>query len=66
MPLARAQAVDLLTAAGLTMKARGDTGRARAYLRAANAIARRPDFEALLAARTVSYTHLTLPTTERV
>lgn len=45
----KAEAVDLLTAMGLGMRRRGDLGRARAYMRAANAIARRDDFDELLA-----------------
>lgn len=41
--------VDLLTAMSLHMKARGDAGRARAYMRAANAVARAADFDTLVA-----------------
>lgn len=44
-PDLRASVVDLLTAMGHAKKRRGDTGRARAYLAAANAIARRADFD---------------------
>lgn len=45
------EVVDLLTALGLSLKKKGEQHRARAYLHAANAIARRDDFEALLHAR---------------
>jgi DNA polymerase (family X) len=38
----KAEVVDLLVAMGLQMRRRGDHGRARAYLRAANELARRP------------------------
>lgn len=45
----KAQVVDLLTAMGLAMKRRGDLRRSRAYMRAANSIARTEAFEQLLA-----------------
>jgi DNA polymerase/3'-5' exonuclease PolX len=44
----KAEAVDLLIALGLAMRQRGDEGRAKAYLRAANQVARQADFEALV------------------
>lgn len=47
-PLARAAVVDLLTQLGIAWKRRGDMGRSRAYLRAANSVARTEEFEALL------------------
>jgi histidinol phosphatase-like PHP family hydrolase len=46
--LARAAIVDLLTQMGIAWKRRGDQRRARAYMRAANQVARTEDFEALL------------------
>ncbi|HEX2021267.1 MAG TPA: PHP domain-containing protein [Candidatus Thermoplasmatota archaeon] len=46
----KADVVELLAAMANAMKRRADLHRARAYARAANAVARRPDFEALLAA----------------
>ena len=42
------QVVDLLTAMGITMKRKGDLHRSRAYMHAANAIARSAEFEQLL------------------
>lgn len=44
----KAEVVDLLTAMGLALKRRGEVPRARAYLGAANTIARLDDFEQLL------------------
>jgi histidinol phosphatase-like PHP family hydrolase len=45
---ARAAVVELLTLMGGAMRERGDLRRAGAYLRAANSVARAPDFEAKL------------------
>lgn len=42
----KAAVVDLLVDLGLAMKRKGDLGRARAYFKAANAVARTPDLEA--------------------
>ncbi|MEA3199548.1 MAG: polymerase [Thermoplasmata archaeon] len=44
----RDEVVDLLTRMGAAWRGRGDLRRARAYLRAANNVARTPDFETLL------------------